>query len=111
LKCLIKLPEKATLLQTDVKRLTQVISNIVNNARKFTLKGHILIGYEEGPENGQVSLFIEDTGVGIPKELQEKIFGRVHQVGFVQTGHRHRTCHQPEHHPSDGRFDFVEIRA
>jgi signal transduction histidine kinase len=83
---LIKLPEKATLLQTDVKRLTQVISNIVNNARKFTLKGHILIGYEEGPENGQVSLFIEDTGVGIPKELQEKIFGKFTKLDTFKQG-------------------------
>ncbi len=82
----IQLPEKATILQTDVKRLTQVIRNIVNNARKFTLKGHILIGYEEGPENGQVSLFIEDTGVGIPKELQEKIFGRFTKLDSFKQG-------------------------
>ena len=57
-------------------RLTQVITNFLSNAIKFTQKGYILIGYEYREEERHVHIFVEDTGIGIPKEKQDAVFNR-----------------------------------
>lgn len=73
---LLRLPEgEDTTLVTDTVRLKQVVNNLVNNAKKFTSKGHIAIGYE--PEEADtVCVFVEDTGRGISDEAQKHIFER-----------------------------------
>ncbi len=63
-------------LPTDKLRLTQVITNFLSNAIKFTQKGYILIGYEYREEGRHVHIFVEDTGIGIPKEKQDAVFNR-----------------------------------
>ena len=69
----------------DNGRLQQVITNFVTNAVKYTRQGHIRVGYREEPGSaygcataGTTGLYIycEDTGDGIPKEAQGKIFER-----------------------------------
>lgn len=69
---------------SDKNRLTQVISNLVNNALKFTDEGSITIGFEqEGAD--KIRFYVQDTGCGIPEEAQKNIFGRfVKQNSFVQ---------------------------
>ena len=56
--------------------MTQVITNFLSNAIKLTQKGYILIGYEYREEERHVHIFVEDTGIGIPKEKQDAVFNR-----------------------------------
>ena len=63
---------------TDENKLIQIISNLISNAIKFTNKGYIEIGY--GLNDGNLSFFVKDTGIGISENDQEKIFDRFYQV-------------------------------
>lgn len=68
----------------DVKRVRQVLTNLIGNAMKFTEKGHVLVrvvGLPEG-EGGtfRVHISIEDTGIGIAEEMVEHVFGEFAQV-------------------------------
>ena len=60
----MQIPEKSISIPTDKFRLTQVITNFLSNAIKFTQKGYILIGYEYREEERHVHIFVEDTGIG-----------------------------------------------
>lgn len=66
------------LIITDSTKITQVLSNLINNAIKFTESGQIKIGYRL-VENF-LEFFISDTGIGISSEYHEKIFDRFFQV-------------------------------
>jgi signal transduction histidine kinase len=80
----LSLPEKSCILNTDYLRLTQVITNIINNSSKFTDSGYIAFGYEPDGDKG-VRITVEDTGRGIPKEQQQAIFERFRKLdAFVQ---------------------------
>ena len=71
----------------DGGRIQQVITNFVTNAVKYTHEGHIKIGYEKQTRNNTEGLYIycEDTGEGIPKEYQKKVFDRFVKLNdFVQ---------------------------
>lgn len=63
-------------LQTrlDMGRITQVITNFVTNAVKYTQNGHIKVGYRI-QDNG-IYMYCEDTGTGIPKEKCPQVFER-----------------------------------
>jgi PAS domain S-box-containing protein len=63
---------------TDQRRLEQVILNLLNNAVKFTEKGHVLIGCRN--ETDQYMLSVTDTGIGIRKEEIPKLFQPFHQI-------------------------------
>lgn len=58
----------------DNGRILQVITNFVTNAVKYTRQGHIKVGYNY--HDGVLYVYCEDTGTGIPKEHQSKIFER-----------------------------------
>ncbi|MDD2952358.1 MAG: ATP-binding protein [Parabacteroides sp.] len=72
----MQIPGKNISILTDKLRLTQVITNFISNAIKFTQEGYILIGYEYREKERHVHIFVEDTGIGIPKEKQEAVFNR-----------------------------------
>lgn len=60
----------------DPGRIRQVIINLVNNALKFTKEGSVVVHtkiVDEGP-NVKVSICVEDSGIGISHENQDKIF-------------------------------------
>jgi PAS domain S-box-containing protein len=63
---------------TDGTKLIQIISNLINNAFKFTVKGKISFGYELKDE--VVEFFVKDTGIGIPAQHLSSIFNRFYQV-------------------------------
>jgi len=67
-------PYKTLLTHLDVGRMTQVITNFVTNAVKYTQEGHIRVGYQI-KDNG-IYMYCEDTGTGIPKEQCGKVFER-----------------------------------
>lgn len=68
-------------IQTDTMRLRQVITNLLSNAIKFTHNGHIRFGFEKQDEH-TLRFFVEDTGIGIPKEKQQTIFERFRQLDY-----------------------------
>lgn len=75
----IKEPFDLPEIVADAKRIVQVLSNLVNNAIKFTLeRGKIVV--EARKENDQVIISITDTGVGISQENIEKLFTPFFQV-------------------------------
>ncbi|MCX6329138.1 MAG: PAS domain S-box protein [Bacteroidia bacterium] len=63
---------------TDSTKLVQVLSNLINNAFKFTKKGRINFGYDL--KGDFLEFFVKDTGIGIPLEFQTKIFDRFFQI-------------------------------
>ena len=70
----------------DVNRssMMQVMSNLVNNAVKFTKTGGITMGWQ--CDGDTVVIYLEDTGIGIPKENQELIFDRYYKESSSTAG-------------------------
>jgi PAS domain S-box-containing protein len=73
-------------LWTDARKLRQILTNLVNNAIKFTDEGSVVISADEkieaetGGHRQWIEFRIADSGIGIPPEAREKIFERFHQV-------------------------------
>ena len=70
--------EKSMLIETDRVRLQQVITNLLNNALKFTPNGFIHFGFES--KKDEIQFFVKDSGIGIAPEHQNLIFDRFRQV-------------------------------
>lgn len=63
---------------SDCQKVMQILSNLTNNAIKFTKSGYIDVGFYV--DDNQIHYFVKDTGIGIPKAEIEKIFDRFYQV-------------------------------
>ena len=65
----------------DAFRLKQVLYNLLGNAIKFTLKGHVKLMADCKPHDGSLHCYftVEDTGIGFSEEEQEKIFREFEQ--------------------------------
>jgi signal transduction histidine kinase/DNA-binding response OmpR family regulator len=75
----VQLPEDVQLLITDRTKLAQIITNLIKNALKFTPRdGMIEVGCRLHEED-TLLIYIKDSGMGIRKELQGKIFERFRQ--------------------------------
>ncbi|WP_321279030.1 cache domain-containing protein [Marinifilum fragile] len=72
------LKESESVIYTDPLRLKQIITNLVENALKFTEKGSIHVSYQLN-EN-KLIFAVEDTGIGISPEKQKIIFSRFRQA-------------------------------
>jgi signal transduction histidine kinase len=72
------LPDAQSMVYTDEMKLTRILSNLLNNAVKFTQKGRIEFGYTL--KDNALEFFVKDTGIGIKKEFSEKIFERFIQA-------------------------------
>ncbi|MBM3591147.1 MAG: response regulator [Alphaproteobacteria bacterium] len=65
----------------DARRLRQVLLNLADNAVKFTAIGGVGIRVERAETQGQVRFAVADTGIGMPAEVQARLFGRFAQGG------------------------------
>ncbi|MCF8345224.1 MAG: PAS domain S-box protein [Bacteroidales bacterium] len=79
----LKVPNENCFILTDKKRLRQVLTNLIDNALKFTKEGYVEFGYVPKGEN--LEFFVEDTGMGIDKAMKERIFDRFIQVDGSNT--------------------------
>ena len=91
----LKMPEKVSLIcdfdalpdiliHTDPKRVTQVISNLISNAAKFTEEGSISFSYRI--VEGYVLIEVIDTGIGISLQHQQSIFDRFVKINSFKQG-------------------------
>ena len=64
------------LVEADKGRITQVLSNILNNALKFTDKGQIIINARESNNKKDIIVSVIDTGSGINKDIFSKLFSK-----------------------------------
>ena len=72
------------LINGDKNRITQVISNFITNAMKFTTQGSITLSYTLENDD-QIRFSVTDTGKGIPVEKQDEVFNRFVKLdSFVQ---------------------------
>jgi PAS domain S-box-containing protein len=75
----VAIPAEPVRLEADVTRLSQVLSNLLNNAAKYTDQGgHIWLTAER--QSDQVLIRVRDTGIGIPTEMLSRIFEMFKQV-------------------------------
>jgi CheY-like chemotaxis protein len=81
-------PENSNyVLDTDPLRLKQILLNILNNSIKFTPEGSIEFCYFPNEAKTHIVFYIKDTGIGIAKDQQEKIFDRFTKVADIKTKH------------------------
>lgn len=82
-----KIPSINLILKTDPYRVKQILSNLLDNAVKFTDKGFIEFGYEL--KGSMIEFFVKDSGIGIQEDKQELIFerfGKIETVGKNKGG-------------------------
>lgn len=78
LEAVIQKGDDKQFIETDEMKLKQVLNNLIGNAVKFTSKGYVKFGYKT--INNKVQFFVEDTGIGIPKDSLELVFERFRQA-------------------------------
>jgi signal transduction histidine kinase len=84
-------PESLPLLWSDSRKVRQILTNLINNAVKFTEEGRVVIAAEEKRKADEkdserwIEFRVTDSGVGIPPAECDKIFDRFHQVDSSKT--------------------------
>jgi signal transduction histidine kinase len=75
----VKLPPEPVMIEADPARLAQIVSNLLNNAAKYTPEGgHIELSAQR--EGGEAVIRVVDDGIGIPREMLDQIFDMYTQV-------------------------------
>ena len=77
LKYTLGLDDIQSTIKTDKTKFTEILSNLIKNAIKFTLEGHVSFGYTLKGE--WLEFFVEDTGIGISEDMHQIIFERFRQ--------------------------------
>jgi two-component system, OmpR family, sensor histidine kinase VicK len=129
LKLLYKSDREDIFVEADKERITQVISNLINNSVKFTEEGTISIGVEvqEGNNNNSnnvghniVVVTINDTGEGIDPEILPRLFTKFASKSYKGTGlglficksiveaHGGRIWAENNNNKEDDNNDFVD---
>ncbi|KAK9763111.1 hypothetical protein K7432_010520 [Basidiobolus ranarum] len=81
------------LFQGDSGRIRQILSNLVSNAVKFTEKGYIEVSFKvqnEDVDSTRILCLVKDTGIGVPHEVQNKLFKEFSQVKGSNLGYSTR---------------------
>ncbi|MGV3494629.1 MAG: ATP-binding protein [Ramlibacter sp.] len=80
----VELPPEPVALQVDATRMAQVLSNLLNNAAKYTPAGGRIVLSARVQGDGRLQVSVADNGMGIPAEMLERIFELFAQVGSAQ---------------------------
>ncbi len=72
-------PLESLTITTDYSRLEEIMKHLLSNATKFTAQGSIVVGYDK-PVDGKVTIWVRDTGKGIPEDKLEQVFERFFKV-------------------------------
>jgi signal transduction histidine kinase len=81
----VNISEQPIHLDADPHRLAQVLSNLLNNAARYTPdEGHIWLTVKR--LDGSVVISVKDTGIGIAPEMQERVFDMFAQINSVDKG-------------------------
>jgi signal transduction histidine kinase len=65
---------------TDIVRFQQILINLMGNAVKFTMQGSITVSLKPDAQSQMLTVWVTDTGRGIPLEEQSRVFERFHKV-------------------------------
>lgn len=85
------LTDEQSEIYTDKTKITQILTNLISNAFKFTHEGFIEFGYNISLETKHASsltklqFYVKDTGIGIDPSLHDKIFEHFHQADISVT--------------------------
>jgi CheY-like chemotaxis protein len=77
-------------LESNAVKLRQILLNLISNALKYTDQGEVTVSARplaaDGEKPGAVAFAVQDTGIGIPPEVQERIFDAFYQVagGYIR---------------------------
>lgn len=77
-------PYNKCMVTLDKNRCLQIITNFLNNAVKFTVDGYIKVGYQHIDDG--LKIFVEDSGIGIPKKKQDRLFNRFAKLNDFAQG-------------------------
>ncbi|MBN1637662.1 MAG: PAS domain S-box protein [Ignavibacteriales bacterium] len=77
------LPDDEAIIITDSTKIIQILTNLIVNALKFTQQGYITFGYMV--KDSHLEFYVEDSGIGIPLNMQDEIFKRFRQVETTDT--------------------------
>ena len=81
----LSVPEQLSTWIGDGDRLAQVVTNLVDNALKFTpANGHVTLSAAN--VGAEIEIFIADSGIGVPKEALPSLFNRFYQVDASRAG-------------------------
>lgn len=74
----------SVVVQADKDKSKEILNNLIGNALKFTQSGSVLVYYKA--DEDEVKVFIKDTGIGISRDDQLKLFGKFKQISSQQIG-------------------------
>ena len=74
----LKLEKNLPKIETDRDKLYEIITNLVSNALKYTIKGKVTVDVKK--KEDKILISVSDTGMGIPKKYYKKMFTRFFQV-------------------------------
>lgn len=83
LRCTLGLSDQESMIETDSGKLTQILTNLLQNALKFTRVGSIDFGYTLA--GSMLRFYVIDSGIGIPPGMEDMIFNRFHQADISIT--------------------------
>ena len=83
LSCTTGLTDNESIIRTDSIKLNQIVTNLIQNALKFTSKGGIDFGCIRKAD--MLEFYVIDSGIGIPAGIKDRIFERFHQVNTSLT--------------------------
>jgi signal transduction histidine kinase len=80
-----RLPNNLPVIETDRTKLRQILTNLIDNAIKFTDEGSVIISADIEDEGKTVALQVTDTGPGIPEDLLPSVFEKFRQIDSTNT--------------------------
>ncbi|WP_175545286.1 histidine kinase N-terminal 7TM domain-containing protein [Thalassovita taeanensis] len=83
----LTMPDELCQIRGDAQRLAQVLANLLSNAAKFSYEDDV-ISVSVTSDEDHVTIAVQDHGVGIPKGVEDKVFGRFSQVDSSLTRQR-----------------------